>query len=72
MFIVCSAHIERAIDDFVNMTGEPPELLTLEQANLAPGRCPGKCNFCPAAPAYVVVRARPDESAGREAGDPDA
>lgn len=52
MILVCAEHIDRAIDDHIDATGEPPEILTLAQAGLPSDRCA----YCAEAAGYVVTR----------------
>lgn len=61
MITVCGEHIDRAIDDHIDATGEPPEVLTLAQAGLPPR----ECAYCPAAAGYIITRPR----AAGEGGD---
>jgi|GEM_PF-3164831 len=52
MIFVCAEHIDRAIDDHIDTTGEPPDILTLAQADLPPVRCA----YCADTAGYVVTR----------------
>ena len=55
MYVVCSEHLEQAIDEFVEVYEMPPDLYELEDVSLTDWSAPSHCTFCDRVPIYLVV-----------------
>jgi len=55
VYVVCNEHIERAIDEFVEVYESPPDIYVLKDLNFTDWTAPSHCDFCSAAPIYLVV-----------------
>lgn len=55
MYVVCREHLERAIDEFVEIYEMPPDIYKLDQVSFTDWDVPSKCNFCDKPPGYLVV-----------------
>lgn len=55
MFVVCSEHIERAIDEFVEMYEASPDIYLLKDISFTAWSAPACCDFCQDMPHYLVV-----------------
>lgn len=55
MYVVCTEHLEQAIDEFVDVYETPPDLYELEAVSLTDWSAPTHCTFCERPPKYLVV-----------------
>jgi len=55
MYIVCGEHLDRAIDDFVEVYETSPDLYLLEKVKFTDWNSPKTCDFCEHIPTYLVV-----------------
>lgn len=55
MYVVCSQHLDQAIDEFVEVYEMPPDLYKLEMVSFTDWTCPSTCDFCSNPPVYLVV-----------------
>ncbi len=55
MYVVCEQHLERALDDFVEVYGSPPDLYLLDKVSFTDWISPASCDFCHLPPKYLVV-----------------
>lgn len=55
MFTVCDRHLDRAIDEFVEVYEMPPDLYLLSDVTFTEWTAPPICNFCDLPPRYLVV-----------------
>lgn len=55
MYVVCSEHLEQAIDEFVDIYEMPPDLYELDEVSLTDWTAPRQCTFCQRPPKYLVV-----------------
>jgi CxxH/CxxC protein (TIGR04129 family) len=52
---VCEEHLERAIDEFVEVYDAPPDLYRLDKVSFTDWITPSFCDFCSKSPVYLVV-----------------
>lgn len=55
MYVVCNKHLEDAIDEFVDVYEQPPDLYQLDQLSFTDWMTPKCCDYCSDAPKYLVV-----------------
>lgn len=55
MYVVCEDHLEDAIDDFVDVYEQPPDIYELEKVSFTDWMAPKNCNMCKHEPKYLVV-----------------
>ena len=55
MYVVCSKHIEDAIEEFVDVYEQPPDLYELETITFTEWTTPSCCHFCDTIPKYLIV-----------------
>ncbi|MEX2104490.1 MAG: CxxH/CxxC protein [Bacilli bacterium] len=55
MFVVCSEHVELAIDQFVDEYEDAPDIHLLEDTRFTAWTSPATCEFCGQVPKYLVV-----------------
>lgn len=55
MFIVCSEHLEQAIDEFVEAYESSPDIHLLSDITFTEWTAPHSCEFCTQLPKYLVV-----------------
>lgn len=55
MYVVCDEHLERALDEFVEIYEMPPDLYELDEVSTTDWAAPSHCTFCSKAPRYLVV-----------------
>lgn len=55
MFIVCSEHLEQAIDEFVEAYEASPDIHLLSDIAFKEWTAPHSCEFCSQPPKYLVV-----------------
>ncbi|MBO8168588.1 MAG: CxxH/CxxC protein [Thermoanaerobacteraceae bacterium] len=55
MYVVCAEHLDRAIDEFVEVYESPPDLYILDEVSFTDWITPSTCDFCDRAPHYLVV-----------------
>ncbi|MGI6148291.1 MAG: CxxH/CxxC protein [Firmicutes bacterium] len=55
MYVVCEEHLERALDEFVEIYEMPPDLYELESVSTTDWAAPSCCTFCSKPPKYLVV-----------------
>lgn len=55
MYVVCGEHLGQAIDEFVDVYEEPPDLCLLESVRFTAWTAPQHCDFCVRPPLYLVV-----------------
>lgn len=55
MYVVCKEHLTVAIDDFVDVYEQPPDLHELERISFTEWDTPSTCDYCDIKPVYLVV-----------------
>jgi len=55
VYVVCTEHIDRAIDDFVEIYESPPDIYLLKEIHFTAWTAPATCDFCSDQPKYLVV-----------------
>ncbi|SET01259.1 CxxH/CxxC protein, BA_5709 family [Natronincola peptidivorans] len=55
MYVVCNEHLDNAIDDFVDVYEQPPDLYELGSVTFTEWDVPKTCDFCDHFPRYLVV-----------------
>jgi CxxH/CxxC protein (TIGR04129 family) len=55
MYVVCTEHLERAIDDFVDEFEEAPDVYRLSEVSFTAWTPPEHCDFCQRESAFLVV-----------------
>lgn len=55
MFVVCSQHVDRAIEQFVDEYEDAPDLYKLEDVRFTAWEAPAKCQFCEEHAMYLIV-----------------
>jgi len=55
MYVVCPEHLSEAIDDFVEVYEQPPDLYELDKVSFTDWTSPHVCDFCELSPKYLVV-----------------
>ncbi|GAW29048.1 MULTISPECIES: CxxH/CxxC protein [Carboxydocella] len=55
VYCVCERHLEKAMDEFVDVYEQPPDLYLLEKVSFTDWLAPQHCDFCDQPPKYLVV-----------------
>lgn len=55
MYVTCNKHLEQAIDDFVQVYEQPPDLYELEKVSFTEWITPKTCDYCDHIPIYLIV-----------------
>ena len=55
MYVVCNKHLEEAIENFVDVYEQPPDLYKLEKVSFTDWMTPKCCDFCDKNPSYLIV-----------------
>lgn len=55
MYVVCKEHLERALDEFVEIYEACPDVHVLEKVNFTDWDAPSCCDFCNKSPDFLVV-----------------
>ena len=55
MYVVCEKHLEDAIEEFVEVYEQPPDIYKLGEVSFTNWLAPHKCDFCDEPPKYLVV-----------------
>ncbi|SNS53180.1 CxxH/CxxC protein, BA_5709 family [Anaerovirgula multivorans] len=55
MYVVCNEHLDNAIDDFVDVYEQPPDLYELEAVTFTDWTAPRCCDYCDHIPRFLVV-----------------
>ncbi len=55
MYVVCVEHLDRAIDEFVEVYEAPPDIYRLQDIHFTAWTAPAACDFCRDQPEYLVV-----------------
>ncbi len=55
MYVVCSEHLDIAIDEFIDIYLQPPDVYRLDKVSFTDWTSPSKCDLCDKAPKYLVV-----------------
>jgi len=55
MYVVCGEHLEEAIEDFVDVYEQPPDIYELEKVSFTDWLTPNNCHRCDKTPKYLVV-----------------
>ncbi len=55
MYVVCNEYLEDAIEDFVEVYEQPPDIYELEKVSFTDWASPRTCNYCEKPPKYLVV-----------------
>lgn len=55
MYVVCEEHLERALDEFVEIYEACPDVHILEKIHFTDWETPCTCDFCQKKPVYLVV-----------------
>jgi len=55
MYTVCREHLEKAIEEFVEVYEQPPDIYLLSELHFSTWTAPATCDFCDHMPIYLVV-----------------
>lgn len=55
MYVVCREHLDDAIEEFVEVYEQPPDLYELDKVTFTDWTQPSRCSFCNKPPRYLVV-----------------
>ncbi|WP_352404809.1 MULTISPECIES: CxxH/CxxC protein [Sporanaerobacter] len=55
MYVVCNEHLEKAIEDFVEIYEQSPDIYELDKTSFTDWTSPHTCDYCDKAPKYLVV-----------------
>jgi len=55
MYVVCNEHLTEAIDDFVDVYEQPPDIYELDSVSFTDWITPSRCDKCDKLPKYLVV-----------------
>lgn len=55
MYVVCKEHLERALDEFVEIYEACPDVHVLEKVSFTDWESPTSCDFCNKKPGFLVV-----------------
>lgn len=55
MYVVCNDHLENAIEEFVEVYEQPPDIYELDKISFTDWTRPSTCNFCDKFPKFLVV-----------------
>ena len=55
MYVVCNEHLEDAIEEFVEVFEQPPDIYELEKVSFTDWASPHNCNYCERPPKYLVL-----------------
>jgi len=55
LYVVCEEHLERALDEFVEIYEACPDVHILEKVSFTDWEAPCSCDFCSKSPQYLVV-----------------
>jgi CxxH/CxxC protein (TIGR04129 family) len=55
MYVVCEAHIEMALDDFVDEFEMAPDVYRLADVSFTGWQSPSHCEYCGRQPVYLIV-----------------
>ncbi|WP_084489645.1 CxxH/CxxC protein [Clostridiisalibacter paucivorans] len=55
MYVVCNEHLNQAIDEFLEIYEQPPDVYELGKISFTDWSSPSTCDFCDVPPKYLVV-----------------
>lgn len=55
MFVVCNEHLNEAIDEFVDVYEQPPDVYELAKVSFTDWTSPNTCDKCDHVPRFLVV-----------------
>ncbi|MGO1370157.1 MAG: CxxH/CxxC protein [Senegalia sp. (in: firmicutes)] len=55
MYVVCNEHLEEAIDEFVEIYEQPPDIYNLDSVSFTDWMSPSICDKCDKSPKFLVV-----------------
>lgn len=55
MYVVCEDHLHEAIDEFVEVYEQCPDIYRLDQVSFTDWSSPHNCDMCADPPKYLVV-----------------
>lgn len=55
MYVVCLDHVEVALEEFVEVYEQSPDVYELEKVSFTDWQSPKKCDFCSEKPEYLIV-----------------
>ncbi|MCT4605772.1 MAG: CxxH/CxxC protein [Marinisporobacter sp.] len=55
MYVVCPEHLPEAIDEFVEVYEQPPDIYELDKVSFTDWTSPNTCDLCKNPPRYLVV-----------------
>ena len=55
MYVVCNEHLDIAIEEFVDIYEQPPDIYELDKVKFTDWTSPRTCDFCDKVPKYLVV-----------------
>lgn len=55
MYVVCNEHLTEAIDEFVEVYEQPPDIYELGNVSFTDWITPSICDKCDKSPKYLVV-----------------
>ncbi len=55
MYVVCDDHLDKAIDEFVEVYESPPDFYRLGEVSFTQWTAPQHCDFCARLPLYLIV-----------------
>ncbi len=55
MYVVCLDHVEIALEEFVEIYEQSPDVYELEKVSFTDWASPKRCDFCEKKPEYLIV-----------------
>jgi CxxH/CxxC protein (TIGR04129 family) len=55
VYVVCDEHLDKAIDEFVEVYESPPDLYRLGEVSFTQWTAPQHCDFCARLPLFLIV-----------------
>lgn len=55
MYVVCNEHLDEAIEEFVDVYHQPPDIYMLDKVSFTDWSSPSTCDKCDKVPKYLVV-----------------
>ena len=55
MYVVCNEHLDIAIEEFIEIYEQPPDIYLLDKISFTDWTSPNTCDHCDNAPKYLIV-----------------
>ncbi|WP_240662965.1 CxxH/CxxC protein [Acidilutibacter cellobiosedens] len=55
VYVVCNEHLEIAIDEFIEIYEQSPDIYELDKVSFTDWQSPHACYYCDRLPKYLVV-----------------